>query len=77
MAATGPWPAYMADYLGGVNVTISGSTFSPVKGITFTGASGAFNADTGMLTVAVSAGAQGATGAAGPTGATGATGPGA
>ncbi len=81
MPVTGPWPVYMDGYTGGIDVYVDGVKIQqPVRGIDFIGASGAFDANTGIATITVDAGAQGATGPAGPTGvtgATGATGPGA
>lgn len=73
MPATGPWPAYMADYTGGIDVYVDGVKIQqPVRGLNFaSGTITSFDADTGILDVTV-AGEQGATG---PQGATGATGP--
>ena len=80
MRATGPWPAFMADYTGGVELYIDGvavASGTPVRGLNFpSGTTIVVDADTGIATVTV-AGAAGATGATGPQGATGATGPGA
>lgn len=82
MPATGAWPGYMADYLGGIDIYVDDVlVVTPVRGLNFpSGTTVDVDADTGIATVTV-AGAAGATGAAGPTGptgpqgATGATGP--
>lgn len=74
---TGPWPAYMAEYLGGIAVEVDGTVYPNVIKLKFpTSFDASFNANTGELTLTGGgSGATGATGPAGPTGATGATGP--
>ena len=78
--ATGPWPAYMDGYAGGLDAYLGGTNVGqPIRGLNIVGATGAFDANTGILTVTVggagATGAAGVTGATGPQGATGATGP--
>lgn len=79
---SGPWPTWMADYLGGIDIYVDDVLVqSPVRGLNFpSGTTVDVDPATGIATVTVAGaagatGAQGATGPAGPTGATGATGP--